>query len=534
MTEREVEPVDILVVDDRPEDLLALGETLNVPHYRLALVDSPREALKHLLERDFAVILLDVRMPEIDGFELARLIRERDRTSVTPIIFLTGADANPGQIYKGYAAGAVDYLQKPVDRDVLRAKVGIFAELYRKDLRIAQQARALLEAGRRERELKLAELRVLAERRYANLAEAIPELVVTLDAAGSLEYCNRRWQEYTGLSADESRGEGWVVAIHPDDKKRAIRAWEQSLASGEVLEVECRLKRGFDGAMRWHTCRALPERDEDGSVTGWLGTYSDSEDLKQAIRARDEFLSIASHELRTPVAGIKGYAQLLLRAEARGRLDPDRLRRSLQAIDDVTDRLTTLTQDLLDVSRIRLGQLPLRIQQIDLRELVQRVTQRFSEHIPLTHTILVEAEAEPCPIPADADRLEQVLTNLLENAVKYSPDGGTVRVTLSRAADEMLLSVQDHGIGLPDDAAESIFRPFGRAPNAARHNLPGMGLGLYICQNIVERHGGRIVAHSDGEGHGTTLEIALPCGAGTPPPPEAPPPEALPPEAITA
>lgn len=233
-------------------------------------------------------------------------------------------------------------------------------------------------------------------------------------------------------------------------------------------------------------------------------------EAQAAVRTRDEFLSIASHELRTPVAGIKGYAQLLLRAQERDRLEAGRLTRSLRAIDDATDRLTTLTQDLLDVSRIRLGQLPLRLQEISLDELVRRVAQRISDQLPASHEIVVDIRALTPPIQADADRLEQVLTNLLDNARKYSPDGGIIALALGRAGDDIVLTVRDSGIGLPPDAADAIFHPFGRALNATSRNLPGMGLGLYICRNIVERHGGRIVAESLGEGHGTTFTVTLP------------------------
>jgi PAS domain S-box-containing protein len=233
-------------------------------------------------------------------------------------------------------------------------------------------------------------------------------------------------------------------------------------------------------------------------------------EAQAAIRSRDEFLSIASHELRTPVTGIKGYAQLLLRAHERNRLEGSRLTRSLQAIDEATDRLTTLTRDLLDVSRMRLGQLPLRLQAIDLSEQVRHAAYRFNDRLSPSHELTVDIWAPIPPIQGDADRLEQVLANLLENAIKYSPDGGPIRIELGRAGDEIVLAVRDEGIGLPGDAADAIFRPFGRAMNATQRNLPGMGLGLYICRNIVERHGGRIVARSSGEGYGTTIEITLP------------------------
>jgi PAS domain S-box-containing protein len=245
-------------------------------------------------------------------------------------------------------------------------------------------------------------------------------------------------------------------------------------------------------------------------------------EAQAAIRARDEFLSIASHELRTPVTGIKGYAQLLLRAQEHNRLEAARLTRSLHAIDDATDRLTTLTQDLLDVSRIRLGQLPLRLQELDLEELVRRVAYRFGDQLPPGIELIVDLHSPIPPIQGDADRLEQVFSNLLDNAIKYSPEGGTVAVEFGQVGERIRVAVRDQGIGLPDDASETIFRPFGRALNASSRNLPGMGLGLYICRNIVERHGGTITASSPGEGLGTTFELMLPCPAPSQSDPPAP------------
>src|SRR5581483_422172 len=233
-----------------------------------------------------------------------------------------------------------------------------------------------------------------------------------------------------------------------------------------------------------------------------------------AVRARDEFLSIAAHELRTPVTGIKGNAQLLLRAVRRGQLEPERLDRSLERLEAAADRLTTLIQDLLDVSRIRLGQLALRPQQVDVTMLVQDLAERYREQLDGGHRLVVQA-TEPASITADADRLEQVLSNLLDNAVKYSPEGGPVRLVVEPDPDGVLLTVQDSGIGLPTGTGERIFEPFGRARNATERQVPGMGLGLYVCRNIVERHSGRIWAESPGDGQGTTVRVWLPRDGAT-------------------
>ena len=235
--------------------------------------------------------------------------------------------------------------------------------------------------------------------------------------------------------------------------------------------------------------------------------YADSQ---QAIRARDEFLSIASHELRTPLTGIKGYAQILLRAQARGQLDDDRLHRSLATIDDAADRLAALVDDLLDVSRIRTGHLPLRLATVDLVATLRDVTERYRDHLDHEHPLAMELPDRPVYVDVDVDRLEQVVTNLLSNAVKYSPTGGVVRLALVGGDGGALVQVSDSGIGLPPGSLEAIFQPFGRAANATRRSLPGMGLGLYICRTLVERHGGRIWATSGGENSGTTFGFWLP------------------------
>lgn len=241
--------------------------------------------------------------------------------------------------------------------------------------------------------------------------------------------------------------------------------------------------------------------------------YAESQ---QAIRARDEFLSIASHELRTPLTGIKGYAQILLRAHTRGNLDEDRLRRSLETIDDAADRLAALVDDLLDVSRIRTGHLPLRLTTVDLAATLREAADRYRDYLSDQHTLVLNLPAAAVYAAVDAGRMEQVVTNLLSNAVKYTPAGGEVILSLVGGDGGALVQVQDSGIGLPQDSLEAIFQPFGRAANATRRSLPGMGLGLYICRTLVERHGGRIWAVSGGENNGTCFGFWLPRPATIP------------------
>ena len=227
-----------------------------------------------------------------------------------------------------------------------------------------------------------------------------------------------------------------------------------------------------------------------------------------ATRARDEFLSIASHELRNPVAGIKGAAQLLQRMRRTGRLDDERLDRYLTSIEVGSNRLTTLTEDLLDVARLQQGALPLRPRPTDLVALIRDVISRLPEQTRARVSAdLVEGID---PIAVDPDRVEQVVVNLLDNAAKYSPTDSPIQVSMERDGADLVLRVRDQGIGLPVGVAEQIFQPFGRAANALAANIPGLGLGLYICRQIAQQHGGMLWAESAGESQGTTVLLWLP------------------------
>ncbi len=242
------------------------------------------------------------------------------------------------------------------------------------------------------------------------------------------------------------------------------------------------------------------------------------QEARTALKARDRFVQIASHELRTPIARVKGYAEMLLAAYKDGDLTDEMLQRSLRRIDNASDRLTGLVRDLLDVSRISAGNLPLRLRPLDVTELVRDVASRYQEQLSGSGALLVEIVGAPGVVAADPDRLEQVLTNLLDNAVKYSPAGAELRVRLQPKARGVLLEVQDRGIGLPPGTADRIFEPFSRASNAEERQITGMGLGLFICRNIVEQHRGRIWASSAGEGHGVLISVWLPQpGAATQP-----------------
>ena len=236
---------------------------------------------------------------------------------------------------------------------------------------------------------------------------------------------------------------------------------------------------------------------------------------QEAIGVRDQFLLIAAHELRTPITSLRGYAQLLLRAHQRDSLDKARLDRYLPALEASTERLVRLTEDLLDVSRLRTGRLPLRAESFDLAAFARRVAEHYREIGP-GHRVVLDLATDLPPVRADPGRLEQVLVNLLDNAVKYSPEGGEVRLIVEPEGTGVVLRVRDTGIGLPPESAEAIFEPFARAPNAAERHIPGLGLGLHIAREIAARHGGQIRAESAGVGQGTTISLWLPADTSDP------------------
>jgi signal transduction histidine kinase len=232
--------------------------------------------------------------------------------------------------------------------------------------------------------------------------------------------------------------------------------------------------------------------------------------VRAALRVRDEFLSVAAHELKTPITAVKGLAQTLRRSSQRGPIEAARLQSSLDKIDRAATRLTALVEDLLNVSRIRLDRLPIRAHRTDLTALIGRWGQVHAPALAPSHRLITRAPAEPIVARVDPARIRQVLDALVRNAVRYSPDGGEVGLELAPAEGGARIAVRDHGIGLSPGSEEVIFEPFGHSPNAALQHLPGIGLGLYVCRVVVEGHGGRIWAESPGEHQGTTFLIWLP------------------------
>ncbi len=358
-----------------------------------------------------------------------------------------------------------------------------------------------------------------SEERLRRITNAVPAIVWTSDARGLVTYFNERWTELTGLSLADSLGDGFVAAIHPDDRARTTDAWEASLRTGRPYENECRYVMA-DGSARWFLTRAEPLLAPDGAVEGWIGTSADIEDkrrleasLREADRRKDEFLAMLAHELRNPLAPIRTAVELL---RLRDGTSPTATR-AREVIDRQAQHLTRLVDDLLEVSRVTTGKIRIELEPVDGRNVLARAIETTQPAIEARRQRLAVATPErPVVVRADATRLAQVLGNLLHNAAKYTPVGGAIEVALAAVGEQAVFRVSDSGLGIPTDMLEQIFEPFTQIDRSLDRSQGGLGIGLTLARRLVELHGGTIRATSSGvAGQGSTFTVTLPIVAAT-------------------
>ena len=502
----------ILLVDDYPANIMALEAVLAPLGHTLVRATSGEEALKAVLQHELALIIMDVQMPGLDGFQTAALIKTRDRSRHIPIIFLTAISKDAAHVFQGYAHGAVDYLMKPYDPQILRSKVSVFVELW-------QRGELLKEREAKLRELERERLERESTARYAALIETMPQCVLALRPSGEPWFCNSVWQSYAGLDLPATVARGWEL-VHEDDRLAARQQWNRARRAGEPAQGELRLRRARDGVYRWQLVHVMPQRDGHGALGGWIITATDVHDEKEArheveraSRAKDEFLATVSHELRNPLNAILGWTRML-RA---GKLDAERAARALETIERNATMQASLVEDILDVSRIITGKLVLKVGAVDLCAVVSSALE----------TVRLAADAKQIRVDLDLDdrldlaagdpeRLQQVVWNLLSNAIKFTPRGGTVEVRTRRDGEQVELSVRDDGQGIAPDFLPFVFDRFRQADSTSTRVHGGLGLGLAIVRHLVELHGGTVAVASEGLGKGATFTVRLPlCAASS-------------------
>ena len=499
----------VLLVDDQPANLLALEAALDSLGVDMVRAMSGPQALAALDQQDFAAVLLDVRMPGMDGFQVAREIRSRPRSRFTPILFVTAGDDPDEAMLSAYALGAVDFLAKPLRTEVLKAKVGVFVELYRskEELRLRE---------RRDFEQRLE----AKEERYRALFESIDEgfCVIKLlrGTDGQVrdyrfEEANEAFTTHTGL--DDAVGRT-IRELVPDHDAHWFELYGQVAQTGEstrfVQEAKA-MKRWFDV----HASR-LGGAGSDlvavlfSDITQRLVAEQDmrrlNEELAQANRRKTEFLATLAHELRNPLAPLSNGLHLMRLASTQ----PEMLEKTRQMMERQIQHMVHLVDDLLDVARISTGKVELRRQRIDLKDVVATAVETSASLVDAGgHKLNVELPSQPLPMEADPTRLAQVVSNLLNNAAKYTPPGGRIALKVWVDGPQAVLSVTDTGIGIASEALTKVFEMFAQVPTAGKPQ-GGLGIGLSLVQSLVDLHGGSVSASSPGTGQGSTFTVRLP------------------------
>jgi two-component system phosphate regulon sensor histidine kinase PhoR len=356
-----------------------------------------------------------------------------------------------------------------------------------------------LEATVRERTGDL----LISREHFKLLTNNIVQMTWTNLPDGRITSFNQRWYDYTGLNFEITSGFTWNEVVHPDELDITLQKYNEALTTGDLFEVENRYRR-HDGVYRWHLNRAKPLKNDNGEIIFWVGTATDIEDQKREMERKDEFIGIASHELKTPLTSLKGYLQLI--AGYKKEELPAVVKQYITKAGISLNKLQTLINDLLDVSKIKAGRLEYATSNLNINDLVNQCVEN-AEHIYPSNTFIKNID-EPYFVNGNTERLEQVLMNLINNAVKYSQNEKTVTIATSQQGSMVRVAVTDNGIGLSQDQRARIFERFYRVEDK-KNMTSGLGMGLYISQEIINNHNGIIDVVSE-PGKGSTFYFELP------------------------
>lgn len=352
-----------------------------------------------------------------------------------------------------------------------------------------------------------------SEERLRLLVDTIPQLAWMARPDGHIFWYNKRWYEYTDTTPQQMEGWGWQSVHDPVVLPEVLERWSQSIATGQPFDMIFPL-RGFDGVFRQFLTRVNPLRDSGGGIVYWFGTNTDVSEIKRleqalrdADRRKDEFIAMLSHELRNPLAPVRNALQILKMPG----VDERAAQRARDIMERQVEHMVRLIDDLLDVSRVVRGKIELRRQAVGLAAVVARAVETVQPVIDAQdHRLDVLDSPQPLVVDGDPVRLAQVVGNLLNNAAKYTPLGGTIKVHARQEGAEAVLTVRDNGIGIAEDALQHIFDLFVQVPQTSPAAQGGLGIGLTLVKEIVEMHGGTVRAHSAGLGTGSEFTIRLP------------------------
>ena len=544
----------VLIVDDQSRNLDALEVMLEPIHCPLIRAQSADEALLCLLRHDFAAIVLDIRMPGMGGIELAQTIKERKRSRDIPILFLTAHTVEEEDLLRGYGVGAVDYLSKPINASVLRSKIGVFIEVFRKTRALARLNETLeLEIAERERvqdalrrantelETRVQQRTSALLRAHRGVRENEERLRMAMEigriaawerdlATGDMSWSTDPEALFGFPPGAFGQGKRMFRVLHQDDRPRIEAQLEAALLVG-AYETEYRLVRP-DGSIVWVTDRGRVVRGDENGHDRMLGVSRDVSGQRQAelerersllaarqardeaerqSRLKDEFLATLSHELRTPMNMILGWLDILTSGKPV---------RDTQSALDVIQRnariQARLIDDLLDMNRLVSGHIQLEVSSVDLAAIAHATVQGLQPAADAKKVRLVTTLDTGALVHGDARRIQQVLWNLLHNAIKFTPPSGRVDVRLSTSADRVRLSVEDSGQGISAGFLPHVFERFRQEDSSTTRHNSGLGIGLSIARHLVELHGGTIGAASGGEGCGAQFIVELPTRATDP------------------
>lgn len=342
----------------------------------------------------------------------------------------------------------------------------------------------------------------ISREHFMLLSNSIPHITWTNLPSGHVTFFNARWYEYTGMRVDDYIADIWDIVIHPEDVQNTKTKYLNALQTGGVLEIENRYRRA-DGTYSWHLTRSTPLKNDDGEIEFWVGTATDIDDQKKALEKKDEFISIASHELKTPLTSLKAYLQLI--ANYNKEAVPDRVKNFINKADSSMNKLHMLVNDLLDFSKIQAGKLDFRKKPMHANELVAVCAENARYMFPEHHIVFVPGI--DYLVNGNMERLEQVLMNLISNAVKYAPEHKEIILSIGFENGKVKVSVTDFGIGLSENQQEKIFERFYRVEDKS-FMASGLGMGLYISMEIVKSHHGTMGVDSK-LGEGSTFYFLL-------------------------